>query len=51
MKVGFLKPVVVRLVGTNEKEGRRILTEAGIHVLGSMEEAAKRAVEIAGTGG
>jgi succinyl-CoA synthetase beta subunit len=50
-KVGFLKPVVVRLVGTNEKEGRRILTEAGIHVLDSMEEAAKKAVEIAGTGG
>jgi succinyl-CoA synthetase beta subunit len=50
-QVGFLKPVVVRLVGTNEEEGRRILTEAGIHVLDSMEEAAKRAVEIARTGG
>jgi succinyl-CoA synthetase beta subunit len=50
-QVGFLKPVVVRLVGTNEEEGGRILTEAGIHVLDSMEEAAKRAVEIARTGG
>ncbi len=50
-RVGFLKPVVVRLVGTNEEEGRQILTEAGIHVLDSMEEAAKRAVEIAKTGG
>ncbi|MBE0512707.1 ADP-forming succinate--CoA ligase subunit beta [Candidatus Bathyarchaeota archaeon] len=50
-RVGFLKPVVVRLVGTNEEEGRRILTEAGIHVLDSMEEAARRAVEIAKTGG
>ena len=50
-QVGFLKPVVLRLVGTNEEEGRRILTEAGIHVLDSMEEAAKRAVEIARTGG
>ena len=50
-RVGFLKPVVVRLVGTNEEEGRRILTNAGIHVLDSMEEAAKRAVEIAKTGG
>ncbi|MDH5780942.1 MAG: succinate--CoA ligase subunit beta, partial [Candidatus Bathyarchaeota archaeon] len=50
-QVGFLKPVVVRLVGTNEEEGRRILIEAGIHVLDSMEEAAKRAVEIARTGG
>jgi len=50
-RVGFLKPVVVRLVGTNEEEGRRILTEAGVHALDSMEEAAKRAVEIAKTGG
>jgi len=50
-RVGFLKPVVVRLVGTNEEKGRRILTEAGIHVLDSMEEAAKKAVEIAKTGG
>jgi len=50
-QIGFLKPVVVRLVGTNEEEGRRILTEAGIHVLDSMEEAAKRTVEIAKTGG
>jgi len=50
-RVDFLKPVVVRLVGTNEEEGRRILTEAGIHVLDSMEEAAKKAVEIAKTGG
>jgi succinyl-CoA synthetase beta subunit len=44
--VGFTKPMVIRLVGTNEEEGRRILTEAGIHVLDSMEEAAKKTVEI-----
>jgi succinyl-CoA synthetase beta subunit len=37
---------VIRLVGTNEEEGRRILAEAGIHVLNSMEEAAKKAVEL-----
>ena len=47
-KVDFTKPMVIRLVGTNEAEGRRILTEAGIRVLDSMEEAAKMAVEIAG---
>ena len=41
------KPIVVRLVGTNEEEGKRILAEAGIHVLGSMEKAAIRVVEIA----
>lgn len=50
-RVGFLKPIVIRLVGTNEEEGRRILTEEGIHVLDSMEDAAKRAVEIAATEG
>ncbi len=50
-QAGFLRPVVVRLVGTNEEEGRRILTEAGIHVLNSMEESAQKAVGIAKTGG
>jgi len=50
-RVGFVKPMVIRLVGTNEEEGRRILTDAGIHVLDSMEEAAKRAVEMARAGG
>ena len=45
-KVGVTKPTVIRLVGTNEEEGKRILTEAGIHVLESMEEAAQKAVEI-----
>ena len=50
-KVGVTKPMVIRLVGTNEEEGKRILTQAGIHVLDSMEEAAKRAVEIAKHGG
>ena len=46
-RVGFTKPMVIKLVGTNEEEGRRILTEAGIHVLDSMEEAAKKTVEVA----
>ncbi len=49
-KVEVKVPMVIRLVGTNEEEGRRILTDAGIHVLDSMEEAAERAVEIV-TGG
>lgn len=47
-RIGFQKPIVVRLMGTNEEEGRRILSEAGIEVLESLEEAASRAVEIAG---
>jgi succinyl-CoA synthetase beta subunit len=50
-KVGVTKPMVIRLVGTNEEEGKRILTQAGIHVLDSMEEAAKRVVEISKHGG
>jgi succinyl-CoA synthetase beta subunit len=49
-KVGVTKPMVIRLVGTNEEEGKRILTNAGIHVLESMEEAAQRAVEISKQG-
>lgn len=44
---GFDKPIVIRLVGTNEEEGRRVLTEAGISVMNSMEDAAKKAVELA----
>ncbi|MGQ9565070.1 MAG: ADP-forming succinate--CoA ligase subunit beta [Candidatus Bathyarchaeales archaeon] len=46
-RVGFTKPIVIRLVGTNEAEGRKLLTSEGIHVLDSMENAAMKAVEIA----
>lgn len=46
--MGFKKPIVIRLVGTNEEEGRRILEEAGVDVMDNMEEAAKKALEIAG---
>ncbi|MDH5780850.1 MAG: ADP-forming succinate--CoA ligase subunit beta, partial [Candidatus Bathyarchaeota archaeon] len=50
-RTGFLKPVVIRLVGTNEEEGKRILTNAGFHVLDSMEEAAEKAMTIIKSGG
>jgi len=50
-RTGFRKPMVIRLMGTNEEEGRRILTDAEIHVLHSMEEAARKAVEIVKAGG
>ena len=46
-EVAAEKPVVVRMMGTNEEEGRRILKEAGIDSLGSMEEAAGLAVKLA----
>jgi succinyl-CoA synthetase beta subunit len=46
-KMGITKPMVIRLVGTNEEEGQKILAAAGIPSLNSMEEAAVKAVEIA----
>lgn len=46
-KMGLTKPTVIRLVGTNEEEGRKILRDAGIPSLETMEDAAKRAVELA----
>ena len=46
-RVSFVKPMVIRLVGTNEEEGRKMLTTEGIHVLNSMEEAAAEAVQVA----
>lgn len=38
--------IVIRLTGTNEEEGQRLLEEAGIPYETSMEKAAKKAVEI-----
>lgn len=50
-KLGITKPMVVRLVGTNEEEGKRILSEAGLSAFDSMEETAQRAVEMSKLGG
>lgn len=47
---GSGKPLVVRLIGTNQQEGQRILQNAGIQVFDSMEEAANQAVKTAKTG-
>ena len=44
------KPVIVRLAGTNQEEGKRILAEAGIQSIDSIEEAAKITVETAKRG-
>ena len=46
-KLKIPKPLVVRLVGANEEEGKRVLSEAHVPVFDSMEEAAKKAVEFA----
>lgn len=40
-------PVVIRLVGTNEEEGRRILAGAGFFPVREMEEGAAKAVALA----
>lgn len=49
-KTGSEKPIVVRMTGTNEEEGKRLLSEAGIDALDTMEEAAERVVALAGGG-
>jgi len=43
-------PVVVRLTGNREDQGRTILRQAGIEALASMEQAAERIVALAGAG-
>jgi len=44
-RLSLTKPTVIRLVGTNEEQGRKILQEAGIPSLETMEDAAEKAVE------
>lgn len=39
-------PLVIRLTGTNEEEGQKLLSEAGVSFETSMEDAAKKAVEL-----
>jgi succinyl-CoA synthetase beta subunit len=40
-------PMVVRLTGTNETEGQRLLSEANMATAGSLSEAAEKAVALA----
>ncbi len=42
-------PLVIRLTGTNEEEGRRILAEAGMTPVETMDEGASEAVRLART--
>lgn len=46
-RVKLTLPLVVRLTGTNQEEGRRILAAKGIECLSDMDEAVKRAVHAA----
>ena len=45
-ETGLRKPLAVRMIGTREEEGRKILEDAGIHVYSSMEEAAQGALKL-----
>ncbi len=45
---GVPQPVIVRLAGTNEAEGRRLLEEKGYRMLDTMDQAIRAAVEVAG---
>ncbi len=44
-------PLVIRLTGTNEEEGIRILSDFGITALKDMTEGAREAIRLAGEGG
>lgn len=40
------KPMAVRMIGTNEEEGTRILNQAGIHTGTNMEEAIRKVLRL-----
>jgi len=44
---GISQKVIVRLAGTNEAEGRRLLSEKGYEMLDTMDLVVKKAVEVA----
>jgi succinyl-CoA synthetase beta subunit len=41
-------PIVVRLTGTNEAEGRALLSKTALHPAETMDEAVQKAIELAG---
>lgn len=46
-ETGINKHIVIRLLGTNEEKGREILEEKGFNVYSEVDDAVKKAVEIA----
>jgi len=50
--LGIKVPLVVRLAGTNEKEGRRIISDSGLPIISAetLAEAARKAVAAARSG-
>ncbi len=45
-KLNIEIPMTIRLIGTNDKEGIKILEENGFHAFGEMEPAVKKIVEL-----
>ena len=48
--IDIAPPIVIRLTGTNEKEGLDILSEAGFSAFTSMDDVVERAVEMVNAG-
>jgi succinyl-CoA synthetase beta subunit len=46
ISAGISQPVIVRLAGTNEVEGRKLLSEKGYQMPDTMEQVVKAAVEM-----
>jgi succinyl-CoA synthetase beta subunit len=49
-RIDISPPIVIRLTGTNEKEGLAILAEAGFSAFSSMDDVVERAVEMVNAG-
>jgi len=47
ISAGISQKVIVRLAGTNEAEGRRLLSEKGYEMLDTMDLVVRKAVEVA----
>ena len=46
-EIGVDVPMVVRLVGTNEEEGRELLSNAKLTTASSLADAAQKAIDLA----
>lgn len=42
-------PIVVRMIGNKDEEGRRILRDAGLEPIAELEKAVEKAIELAGS--
>jgi succinyl-CoA synthetase beta subunit len=47
-RIDISVPVVVRLIGTNEEEGRALLAETDLVPAETMDEAVQKSIELAG---